>query len=145
MNKSFRQGQILNIIRSRQIFTQDELARELVQHGIQATQVTLSRDIREMGLVKTSDGYRNLPSENTGPELADVIDEYMQDVKVAQNMVVIRTSPGNANTLAVALDNEEMDEVVGTVAGDDTVFVVAPDNSAADRLRQKLMDLITNQ
>ena len=145
MNKSFRQGQILNVIRSRQIYTQEELARELVQHGIQTTQVTLSRDIREMGLVKTSDGYRRLSTESSGPELADVIDEYMQDVKVAQNMVVIRTSPGNANTLAVALDNEDMVEIVGTVAGDDTIFVVAPDNDAADQLRRKLLDLITNQ
>lgn len=143
MNKIFRQGQILNIVRSQQIFTQDELARQLVQHGVQTTQVTLSRDIREMGLVKTSEGYRTLPSENSGPKLGDVIDEYMQDVKAAQNMVVIRTSPGNANTLAVALDNEDLEEVVGTVAGDDTVFVVAPDNAAAAQLRQKLLDLIT--
>jgi transcriptional regulator of arginine metabolism len=143
MNKIFRQGQIMNIVRSQQIYTQDELARQLVQHGIQATQVTLSRDIREMGLVKTADGYRTLPSEKAGPELADVIDEYMQDVRVAQNMLVIRTSPGNANTIAVALDNEDLEEVVGTVAGDDTVFVVAPDNAAAARLRQKLLDLIT--
>jgi transcriptional regulator of arginine metabolism len=143
MNKNFRQGQILNIIRSRQIYTQEELARELVQHGVQTTQVTLSRDIREMGLVKTSDGYRTLPSERSGPDLADVIDEYMQDVKVAQNMVVIRTSPGNANTLAVALDHEDLPEVVGTVAGDDTIFVVAPDNESAAQLRQKLLNLIT--
>jgi transcriptional regulator of arginine metabolism len=143
MNKNFRQGQILNIIRSQQIYTQEELARELVQHGVQTTQVTLSRDIREMGLVKTADGYRTLPTEKAGPELADVIDEYMQDVKVAQNMVVIRTSPGNANTLAVALDNEDLPEVVGTVAGDDTIFVVAPDNESAAALRQKLLELIT--
>jgi transcriptional regulator of arginine metabolism len=143
MNKNFRQGQILNIIRSRQIYTQEELARELVQHGVQTTQVTLSRDIREMGLVKTADGYRTLPSEKSGPELADVIDEYMQDVKVAQNMVVIRTSPGNANTLAVALDNEDLPDVVGTVAGDDTIFVVAPDNESAAALRLKLLELIT--
>jgi transcriptional regulator of arginine metabolism len=145
MNKSFRQGQILNIIRSQQIYTQEELARELVQHGIQTTQVTLSRDIREMGLVKTSEGYRRLASESSGPELADVIDEYMQDIKTAQNLLVIRTSPGNANTLAVALDNEELAEVVGTIAGDDTVLVVAPNDAAAAQLRQKLLDLITNQ
>ena len=144
MNKSFRQGQIRDIIRSRQIFTQEELAKELVQHGIQTTQVTLSRDIREMGLVKTSDGYRPMPSESSGPELANVIDEYMQDVKVAQNIVVIRTSPGNANTLAVALDNEELAEIIGTVAGDDTILVVTPDQIAAAQLRQKLLDLITD-
>ncbi|HEY3939016.1 MAG TPA: ArgR family transcriptional regulator, partial [Bryobacteraceae bacterium] len=58
MNKSFRQGQILQIIRGKEIYTQEELARELGQRGIQTTQVTLSRDIREIGLVKTTDGYR---------------------------------------------------------------------------------------
>lgn len=145
MNKSFRQGQILAIIRGQQIYTQDELARELAHHGIQTTQVTLSRDIREMGLVKTSEGYRPLPAESSGPGLAGVIDEYMQDVKAAQNIVVIRTSPGNANTLAVAIDKEELPEVVGTVAGDDTILVVAPDSGAAIRLRQTLLDLIMNQ
>jgi transcriptional regulator of arginine metabolism len=145
MNKAFRQGQLLNIIRSQQIYTQDELARQLIQHGVQTTQVTLSRDIREMGLVKTSEGYRSLPSESAGgPKLSDVIDEYMQDVKVAQNIVVIRTSPGNANTLAVALDNEDLAEVVGTVAGDDTIFVVSPDNAAAAHLKQKLLTYITD-
>lgn len=144
MNKSFRQGQIRNIVREQQIYTQDELARQLVQHGIQTTQVTLSRDIREMGLVKTADGYRSLTAENTGPQLSDVVDEYMQDVRVAQNLIVIRTSPGNANTLAVALDKEFLNEVVGTVAGDDTIFVVTPDNAAAAQLRQKLLQLITD-
>jgi transcriptional regulator of arginine metabolism len=144
MNKSFRQGQISSIIRSKEIYTQDELARELALLGIQATQVTLSRDIREMGLVKTADGYRPLPSEKNGPELADVLDEYMRDIKVAQNVVVVRTSPGNANTLAVALDNEELDEIVGTIAGDDTIMVIAPDNDNAIKLRQKLLDLIAD-
>jgi transcriptional regulator of arginine metabolism len=144
MNKSFRQGQITSIIRQKEIFTQDELARELALLGIQTTQVTLSRDIREMGLVKTADGYRPLPSERNGPELADVLDEYMRDVKVAQNLLVVRTSPGNANTLAVALDNEEMDEIVGTIAGDDTVMVIAPDHESAVKLRQTLLDLIAD-
>jgi transcriptional regulator of arginine metabolism len=144
MNKSFRQGQISTIVRQKQIYTQDELARELALLGVQTTQVTLSRDIREMGLVKTADGYRPLPSERNGPELADVLDEYMRDVKVAQNLVVVRTSPGNANTLAVALDNEEMDEIVGTIAGDDTVMVIAPDHESAVKLRQTLLDLIAD-
>ena len=142
MNKSFRQGQILKIIRSQEIYTQDELARELGQHGIQTTQVTLSRDMRELGLVKTAEGYRQFSAEPNGPELADVIDEYLQDIRVAQNLVVLKTSPGNANTLAVSMDREEMSEVVGTIAGDDTVLVIAPDNEAADRLRQRLLQMI---
>src|ERR1700704_1260288 len=63
MNKSFRQGQILQIVRSKGIYTQDELARELGERGVQTTQVTLSRDMREIGLVKTADGYRQLAAE----------------------------------------------------------------------------------
>ncbi|MBV9674788.1 MAG: ArgR family transcriptional regulator [Acidobacteriaceae bacterium] len=143
MNKSFRQGQILKIIRSKEIYTQDELARELGSQGIQTTQVTLSRDMRELGLVKTGEGYRQFSAEPSGPQLADVVDEYLQDIRLAQNLVVLRTSPGNANTLAVSIDREEMNEVVGTVAGDDTVLVITLDNEAADRFRQHLLGMLS--
>ncbi len=143
MNKSFRQGQILRIIRNKGIHTQEELARELGVVGIQTTQVTLSRDIRDLGLVKTGEGYRALSTEESGPKLADVVDEYMQDIRVAQNLVVVRTSPGNANSLAIAIDKEELDEVVGTVAGDDTILVITPDSETATKFRQKLLELIS--
>lgn len=143
MNKSFRQGQILRIIRHKEIYTQDELARELGLLDIHTTQVTLSRDIRDLGLVKTPEGYRHLTTEENGPKLADVVDEFMQDIRLAQNLVVVRTSPGNANSLAIAIDNEELDEVIGTVAGDDTILVVTPDSVAAAQFRQKLLELIS--
>jgi len=143
MNKSFRQGQILQIIREKEIYTQEELARELNQRGIQTTQVTLSRDMRELGLVKTPDGYRNLPTQAAGPALGDVVNEYLRDIRLAQNLVVLRTSPGNANSLAVAIDNEGLDEVVGTVAGDDTILVITPDGSCADKFRQKMLELLS--
>ena len=142
MTKNYRQGQILNIIRARGIYTQDELARELSGLGIQTTQVTLSRDIRDLGLVKTPDGYRQLPTEPTGPNLADVAEEYLLDVRLAQNLVVLKTSPGTANSLAVAVDREEFDEIIGTVAGDDTVLVIASDNTAAETFRRRMLDLI---
>ena len=100
MNKSFRQGQILQIIRNKEIYTQDELARELMQVGIQATQVTLSRDIRDLGLVKAADGYRQLPAEQGDPDLAGVANEYLQDIRVAQNIVVLKTSPGTRECLS---------------------------------------------
>jgi transcriptional regulator of arginine metabolism len=143
MNKNFRQGQILKIIRGREIYTQEELARELGQVGIQTTQVTLSRDMRELGLVKTPEGYRQLPTEPGGPELRDVANEYLLDIRVAQNLVVLRTSPGNASPLALAVDREELPEVVGTVAGDDTVLVVTPDGDKADRFRRHMLELIS--
>ncbi|MGH9584240.1 MAG: arginine repressor [Bryobacteraceae bacterium] len=143
MNKSFRQGQILNVIRAKEIYTQDELARELSRLGIQATQVTLSRDIRELGLVKTAEGYRRLAAEPPGPALADVVNEYLLDIRVAQNLVILRTSPGNASTLAVALDREPLEEVVGTIAGDDTVLVISPDSAAAEIFRGRLLEMIS--
>jgi transcriptional regulator of arginine metabolism len=144
MNKSFRQGQILKIIREKSIHTQDELARELAQAGIQTTQVTLSRDIRELGLVKTGEGYRLFAPEAAGPDLADVINEYLLDIRLAQNLVVLRTSPGNASTVAVAIDKNELDEVVGTIAGDDTILAITPDNESALRFREKLMGMLSS-
>jgi transcriptional regulator of arginine metabolism len=143
MNKSFRQGQILKIIRGKGVHTQEELARELNHLGIQTTQVTLSRDIRDLKLVKTADGYRQLTAETVGPLLTDVANEYLWDVRVAQNLVVLRTSAGTANSLAVAIDREEMQEVVGTVAGDDTVLVITPDTETADQFRKRMLKLIS--
>lgn len=142
MNKSFRQGQILKVIRNKEIYTQEELARELSELGIQTTQVTLSRDMRDLALVKTPEGYRQLPTETSGPNLGDVANEYLQDVRLAQNLVVLRTSPGNANTLAVAIDRAEWEEVVGTVAGDDTVLVITAGSQQAGHFRRRLLDLI---
>jgi transcriptional regulator of arginine metabolism len=139
MNKAFRQGQILKVIRNKRILTQEDLARELKESfGLDTTQVTLSRDVRELGLLKTPDGYRQV-SAASGPDLATVAAELLQDARAAQNLVVLRTSPGNANALAVALDNENWPEIVGTIAGDDTVLIVAPDSATADKLRNKLL------
>src|SRR5207248_67497 len=106
MNKSFRQGQILKLIRGREIFTQDDLARELKESsGIQTTQVTLSRDIRELGLVKTHEGYRQVAAPPS-PDFATVASEFLYDARAAQNLVVLKTSPAHASSLAVALDQE---------------------------------------
>ena len=68
--------------------------------------------------------------------------EFLHDVRAAQNLVVLKTSPGHANSVAVALDSEEWPEVVGTLAGDDTILVIAPDNATAEKVRKKLLDLI---
>ncbi len=94
MNKSYRQGQILKLIRSRQLHTQEELAQELRGLGIAATQVTLSRDIREMGLLKTPQGYApRAEAAPAGPAVASIAREYLLDVRVAQNLLVLRTPP----------------------------------------------------
>ena len=146
MNKTFRQGQILKLIRSRRVLTQEDLARELKDaYGIQTTQVTLSRDIRELGLVKTPEGYQQLGPAAAGPELANVAAELLRDARIAQNLLVLKTSPGNANALAVALDKEEWPEVVGTIAGDDTILVVAPDASTAAKLHRRLLGYVQHE
>src|SRR4051812_35835390 len=142
MNKSFRQGQIIKTIRAKPIYTQEELARELSQLGIQTTQVTLSRDMRELGLVKTADGYRQLTRDTSGPRLSDIANEYLQDIRLAQNLVVLRTSPGHASALAVSIDRQELEEVVGTVAGDDTVLVITADSQAAEGFQKRMLAMI---
>jgi transcriptional regulator of arginine metabolism len=140
MNKAFRQGQILRLIRNKRILTQEDLARELkLSQGIDTTQVTLSRDIRDLGLLKTPEGYRQVEAATPPPDVETIVAELLQDVRVAQNLLVLRTSPGNANALAVALDQADWPEIVGTIAGDDTVLVVAPDAGTAAQLRKKLL------
>ena len=146
MNKAFRQGQILKLIRNKRIITQEDLARELkLSQGIDTTQVTLSRDIRDLGLLKTPEGYRQMEAAAPSPDVESIAGELLQDVRMAQNLIVLRTSPGNANALAVALDQADWPEVVGTLAGDDTVLIVAPDNGTADRLRRKLLGLVRSE
>ena len=142
MSKNYRQGQILKLIRGKRILTQDELAEELRAQGISATQVTLSRDIRDLRLVKTREGYQEMAPEEKGPEFPLLAAEFVLDVRTAQNLVVLKTAPGHANSVAVALDQEEWPEVVGTLAGDDTILLIAPDRETAEVIQEKLMAIL---
>lgn len=142
MNKSFRQGQILRLIHARKIHTQEQLAQELAGVGVATTQVTLSRDMRELGLAKTPEGYRQIAGVTPGPHVDSVVAEYLREIRIAQNQVVLKTPPGHANVLAAALDQADWPEIVGTVAGDDTVLVISWDNEKAAQLRQKLLSLM---
>lgn len=141
MNKSYRQSQILKLIRAREIHTQDELARALRSLKIPATQVTLSRDIRDLGLVKAPQGYTqvgaDVVSAPSGPDVEALAREVLLDVRLAQNLLVLKTPPANANALAAALDRADWPEVTGTIAGDDTVLVVAPNAKTAQALRSR--------
>ncbi len=143
MNKSYRQEQILKLIRSRHVHTQEELAAELRRVGVSATQVTLSRDMRELGLLKTPQGYvPNASTAPAGPDFAAVAREFLTDVRIAQNILVLRTLPAHADMLAAALDHADWPEVTGTVAGDDTVLVVSPDSDMAQAARGKLLKFL---
>jgi transcriptional regulator of arginine metabolism len=141
LNKSYRQGQILKLIRGKSLHTQEELARALRTIGIPATQVTLSRDIRELGLVKTAAGYAPAgeASAANGPDVETAVREFVLDIRVAQNLLVLRTPPGHANSVAVELDKADWPEIAGTVAGDDTLLVVTPDSKTAAALREKFL------
>ena len=142
MTKTYRQGQILKLIRARSISTQEELGQELAKQGIAATQVTLSRDIRDLRLVKTREGYKEIAPEETGPGFSLLAAEFLHDVLRAQNLVVLKTAPGHANSVAVALDAENWPEVVGSIAGDDTILLVTPDNPTAEGVQEKLLGLL---
>ena len=141
MNKTYRQGQILRLIKIRKLHTQDQLAHELAGQGITATQVTLSRDIRELGLVKTPDGYRQVEA-TTGPGIEYMAGEFLWHAVSAQNLLILKTAPGHASSVAVSLDQEEWPEVVGTIAGDDTVLVVTPDTVSAAMLQDRLLSFL---
>lgn len=144
MNKSYRQGQILKLIRSHRLHTQEDLAKALRTIGVPATQVTLSRDIRELGLVKTAEGYmQGVPEASANwPDVITLAREFVQDIRVAQNLLVLRTPAGHANSVAVALDHAHWPEVTGTIAGDDTILVVAPDAKTAESLRAKFLRVL---
>lgn len=145
MTKSFRQGQIRKLVRSHPVHTQEDLAKLLRSVGIEATQVTLSRDIRELRLVKTPEGYRQIENgsaRESGSHFELLAGEFLQDVKSAQNLVVLKTAPGHANSVAVALDSADWPEVVGTIAGDDTILIITPDNTTAAMIANRLLSLL---
>ena len=145
MSKRLRQSELQKLIREKTLHTQDELAAELARKGITATQVTLSRDLRQLAIVKTPEGYRRrdaVAQAAPSPDhLARVLHEFLRQTNVAQNLVVLKTNPGSANAVALALDTAGLPEIVGTVAGDDTILVATPDPAAARRLARELAEL----
>jgi transcriptional regulator of arginine metabolism len=142
-HKRFRQGQILKLINSEAISSQDELRRRLAQIKLRVTQGTLSRDIAELKLVKTTAGYKPLGAAagEAAPArafLVRAVREYLLDVRAADNLLVLKTPPGGAQPLAAAVDSERMSEVAGTIAGDDTVLVITPSRPARTAVQQRL-------
>ncbi len=137
--KTQRQSKIMEIITNRNVETQEQLLAELQSAGFRSTQATISRDIKELRIVKelTSFGtyrYTAATDEVSGTfssKLNTIFRECITGYDYAQNMIVIRTLPGLASAAASAIDAMNMSVVVGTIAGDDTVFVVMRDNNAA--------------
>jgi transcriptional regulator of arginine metabolism len=129
--KEDRQRAIVELVRERPVHTQQELANALAERGFSATQATVSRDIQELGLIRTGEGYR------VGAPLAVVSDLVLSLTRV-EFLVVIRTPPGTANLVARTIDESGLAGIAGTVAGDDTIIVVLADDGAADSLRRLL-------
>jgi len=145
-HKRYRQGQILNLLAQTPVANQDALRRQLGRRGLNVTQATLSRDLRELKLVKTSDGYRPLSAiAEEPPALASVahaVSEFLLDVRPAQNLLVLKTPPGGAQPLAAAVDAEHWKEVAGTLAGDDTVLIITPSRPARAALEKRLKEML---
>jgi transcriptional regulator of arginine metabolism len=143
--KQFRLGQILKVIAAEPITSQDQLRRRLAEAGLRVTQATLSRDLRAMRLVKTSEGYRPLaaaaatPAE---PDIAHAVREFLRDFRPAANLLVLKTPPGGAQPLAAALDAAHWGEIAGTVAGDDTVLIVTPSRGSCRNVQKRLEALL---
>ena len=137
--KNKRQERILQLIRDKDIGTQEQLLQELSESGFQTTQATISRDIKQLRLVKrvgTGGIVRyELPTEDKTPQFNDRLDAIFQQCMIqcnsAQNIVVIKTLPGLASAACSAIDGMGVESVVGTLAGDDTAFLVMKDNISA--------------
>src|SRR5215469_13219196 len=147
VQKRFRQGQILKLLSGQSVASQDELRRRLVHLGVRVTQATLSRDLRELRLVKTSEGYRPL-TKGAGeeapqlPSVARALKEFLLDLRPAQNMLVLKTPPSGAQPLAAAVDTEHWKEVAGTLAGDDTVLVITTSRSACKTVQKRIEEML---
>ena len=144
-----RQAEILNIIQAVDVETQEQLLDELKARGFSATQATISRDIKELRLVKelSGGGYRYASSERKGladsdARLRNIFKEGVTSVDRAQNIVVVRTMPGLASAACSALDSMEIPGMVGSLAGDDTGILIMRDNDAAERFNQEVHKLL---
>jgi transcriptional regulator of arginine metabolism len=146
MSKAARQKAILELLHRSRVESQEELQGFLAKRGFEAGQATLSRDIRELGLVKTPEGYSASRSatvvEPVLPSVSRLVREFVVDVRLAQNLIVLKTSVGSAQPVAAAVDAEDWPEVVGTLAGDDTILVISPDNRTAQQLVRRIQGML---
>jgi transcriptional regulator of arginine metabolism len=139
---------IRRLVDQEAVHSQEELRQRLATLGFVVTQATLSRDIKELGLVKrTSDGaYRGAGPAEDAPGVAVValsraLGEFLLSVDVAQQLAVVKTGPGQAQLLALAIDRARLEHVVGTIAGDDTILVVCRDARGAHTTKATLQEL----
>jgi transcriptional regulator of arginine metabolism len=148
--KQLRQRAIRDLVEQRPIRTQQELAAALRERGFRTTQATISRDVAELGLVKTGRGGtqayalppRLVEAEVSGEDrLRKLLSDLPVEIREAGLLLILRTLPGSAHAIAAALDRARWPEVAGSIAGDDTVFIACADRRALERVRRRLRDI----
>ena len=146
MSKLSRHQAILELLDLGPVASQEELQKLLRRRGLDAGQATLSRDIRELGLVKSAGGYsvpgREAAAEIDLPSVGRLVREFVTSVRAAENLLVTKTSIGSAQPVAAALDEENWPEAIGTIAGDDTILIVCQDKRAAGRLAGRIQEML---
>jgi transcriptional regulator of arginine metabolism len=146
MNKTLRHRAILEALKQGPVANQEGLQKALRKRGFKVGQATLSRDIHELNLSKTSAGYALPVGEGAAglalPPVQRLIREFVLDVRSAQNLLVVKTIIGSAQPVAAALDEQEWEEVVGTIAGDDAILIVCPDKDAAKKVAVRIEGML---
>ena len=148
--KNDRQAMILEIIAQENIETQEQLLTRLQDRGVRCTQATISRDIKQLHLIKEPVGqgvYKyavsgNRTTLNVAAKLRTIFRECIVSIDYAQNIVVVKTMPGLANGACSALDNMEVNDIVGSLAGDDTALLVMRNTEAAELFCQEIKDML---
>jgi transcriptional regulator of arginine metabolism len=152
VTRRLREQAILELIEAQAVSNQDEIVERLRARKIQATQATVSRDVKRLGLVKTpagGGGYRYAApavrprsTQRGRRQLKIACEQFLTKVEPGGALLVLKTLSGRANALAVALDEYRLDEIVGTIAGDDTILVIARDQRDRDKVRKLFDELV---
>lgn len=147
--KAQRHIKIREVITSQDIETQEELVEQLKKAGYNVTQATVSRDIKELHLVKvplSNGSYKySLPADrrfNPLQKLKRLLQESFVSIDVAENQIVMKTLPGNAHALAALLDNLDWNEIIGTIAGDDTILIICRSKEVADEIVKRFLEML---
>jgi transcriptional regulator of arginine metabolism len=153
VNRPSRERAILEIVAERPVGTQEELARELAKRGVEVTQATVSRDVKRLGLVKVSDAggaYRYAVGNGVGgnahvsaeDNLRSAFREFVTGVDGGEAFFLVKTLPGRANAVGVAIDEARRPVIAGTIAGDDTILVIVRKARERERARRELEELL---
>lgn len=148
MDKAKRQQQLLEIVSKIEVNTQEELIKILETQGMKVTQATISRDIKELGLIKTSGKIKKYryarvhDKQHDSIKLLTLFKTAVISIDIAQNLLVVKTLTGNGGAVAATIDSQGFAEIVGTLAGDDTVLVVTQNDEAAEKVSEELHNLL---